>query len=123
MGVTCIILIPVRYQTVVQSNPLQAALRLIPFTVAGPTGTVIVASLAKGRRVPPIYLTIAAQVLQIIGLAFISRGSGDNLDWSALWGLEVVVALGMGGCMGTLTLLTPAIFDEKDLCKWELFPV
>ncbi|KAI0378118.1 putative multidrug resistance protein fnx1 [Hypomontagnella monticulosa] len=115
VGVTCIILIPVRYQTAVQSDPLQAALRLIPFTAAGPTGTVIVATLAKGRRIPPIYLTFVAELLQIIGLVFISQGSGENEDWPALWGLEVLVALGMGGCMGTLTLLTPIIVGEADL--------
>jgi hypothetical protein len=53
--------------------------------------------------------------LQIIGLAFISQGSGNNRDWTALWGLEVIVALGMGGCMGTLTLMTPPTVGEKDL--------
>jgi hypothetical protein len=67
--------------------------------------------------VPPIYLTIAAELLQILGLVFISRGSSGDADWTALWGLEVIVALGMGGCMGTLTLLTPAVVGEEDLGK------
>ncbi|KAI0904704.1 putative multidrug resistance protein fnx1 [Ustulina deusta] len=115
VGVTCIILIPIRYQTVVQSNPLQAAVRLIPFTIAGPSGTVIASGLAKRYKVPPIYLTLGADLLQIIGLAAISQGSGSNGDWTALWGLEVIVALGMGGCMGTLTLMTPPTVGEKDL--------
>ncbi len=95
-------------------------MRLIPFTIAGPSGTVIASGLAKRYKVPPIYLTLGADLLQIIGLAAISQGSGSNGDWTALWGLEVIVALGMGGCMGTLTLMTPPTVGEKDL--GECFP-
>ncbi|KAI0532016.1 putative multidrug resistance protein fnx1 [Xylaria digitata] len=115
VSITCMIQLPIRYQAAAALSPLQAGIRLIPFSVASPIGVIIVAILAKNRRVPPIYLALAGEIIQILGLVFISRSPLDNLDWDGLYGLEVLIGLGMGFCIGTGTLLTPFIMEKRDL--------
>ncbi|KAI1772029.1 major facilitator superfamily domain-containing protein [Hypoxylon cercidicola] len=115
VSITCIIQIPIRYQTAVGGSPLQAGLRLIPLSVSGPLGTMIVAVIVKNRRAPPLYLSFFGQVFQIIGIVFLSQGSPDNPDWNALYGIQVVVGLGMGCCIGTAALLTPWTVEKRDI--------
>ncbi|KAI0190174.1 putative multidrug resistance protein fnx1 [Xylaria flabelliformis] len=115
VSISCMIQLPIRYQAAAALNPLDAGIRLIPFSVASPIGAIIVASLAKNRFVPPIYLALVGEVLQIFGLIFMSRSPLDNLNWNGLYGLQVLVGLGMGFCIGTGTLLTPSVFEKRDL--------
>ncbi|KAI2783795.1 putative multidrug resistance protein fnx1 [Daldinia loculata] len=115
VSITCIIQLPIRYQTSVGASPLQAGVRLLPFVLCGPLGVIITASISKKRRVPPLYSALAASILQMLGLIFISRGPADNPDWTPLYGLEVLTGLGMGMSIGIVTLLTPYVAENRDL--------
>lgn len=117
VSITCIIQLPIRYQTSVGASPLQAGVRLLPFVLCGPLGVIITASISKKRRVPPLYSALAASILQMLGLIFISRGPADNPDWTPLYGLEVLTGLGMGMSIGIVTLLTPYVAENRDLGK------
>ena len=116
VSVTCVILIPLRYQTAAGLSPLQAGARLILFSAASPIGAIIAASLCKKRRVPPFYVMLFGELLQIIGLVLVTTlTSPSDRDWPGLYGLQVCIGFGMGFVMGTATLLTPAITERKDL--------
>ncbi|KAI0376975.1 putative multidrug resistance protein fnx1 [Hypomontagnella monticulosa] len=115
VSITCIFQLPLRYQTAVGVSPLQAGLRLIPFSVCGPLGAMIAAIFSKGERIAPIYFTLLGSIFQIVGLVFMSQGPASNPDWTALYGLEVVVGLGFGFCVGTASLLTPFVLEKRDL--------
>jgi hypothetical protein len=78
-------------------------------------GTVICAGLSKNKRVPPIYLAIAGEVMQIIGLVFLAQGDPADPDWHGLYGLEVVVGLGFGLCLGAVTLMVPFVVEKRDI--------
>ncbi|KAK3302903.1 major facilitator superfamily domain-containing protein [Chaetomium strumarium] len=123
VSITCIFQLPLRYQTSAGLDPLQAGVRLIPFSVCGPLGTVVCAALAKGRRVPPIFLAIAGSVMQIIGLVFLARGDPADPDWPGLYGLEVVVGMGFGLCLGAVTLMVPFVVEKRDLAVGAAAPV
>ncbi|KAI0844145.1 putative multidrug resistance protein fnx1 [Daldinia vernicosa] len=115
VSITCIIQLPIRYQTSVGASPLQTGVRLLPFVLCGPLGVILTASISKKRRVPPLYSALAASILQILGLIFISRGPADNPDWSPLYGLEILTGLGMGMGIGIVSLLTPYVTEKRDL--------
>jgi len=78
-------------------------------------GTVFCAALSKKRRVPPIYLAIAGELMQIIGLVFLARGDPADPDWRGLYGLEVVVGIGFGLCLGAVSLMVPFVVEKRDL--------
>ncbi|EGC49537.1 drug resistance transporter [Histoplasma capsulatum var. duboisii H88] len=86
VSITCIIQIPIRYQTAVGGTPLQAGIKLIPLAL-----------------------------FQIVGLVFLSRGSPSNPDWRGLNGIEVVIGLGTGCNIGTAALLTPWTVEKRDI--------
>ncbi|KAI1339724.1 putative multidrug resistance protein fnx1 [Xylariaceae sp. FL0016] len=60
VSITCIIQLPLRYQTTVGASPLQAGIRLLPFVMCGPIGATITAALAKGRKVAPVDIGLVA---------------------------------------------------------------
>lgn len=117
VSITCIFQLPLRFQTSAGLGPLEAGVRLIPFSVCGPLGTILCAVLSKNKRAPPIYMAIVGEVMQIIGLVFFSRGDPAQPDWHALYGLEVVVGLGFGMCLGAVTLMAPFVVEKRDLGK------
>ncbi|KAK4248390.1 multidrug resistance protein 3 [Corynascus novoguineensis] len=123
VSITCIFQLPLRYQTSAGLSALQAGLRLIPFSVCGPLGTVFCAVLSKKRRVPPIYLAIAGELMQIIGLVFLARGDPADPDWRGLYGLEVVVGIGFGLCLGAVSLMVPFVVEKRDLAVGAAAPV
>ncbi|XXH01721.1 hypothetical protein Hte_008082 [Hypoxylon texense] len=75
----------------------------------------VTAMAVKNRRIPPLYVCLVGQLLQIIGLIFISLGSPNDPDWHALYGIEVVIGLGMGCNIGTAALLTPWTVEKGDI--------
>ena len=118
VSITCIFQLPLRYQTTAGLSPLQAGVRLIPFSVCGPLGSILCAVLSKGKRVPPVYLATAGGIMQVIGLVFFSRGDPANPTWPGLYGLEVVVGLGFGLCLGAVTLMVPFVVEKKHLGEY-----
>ncbi|EEA26380.1 hypothetical protein TMatcc_005354 [Talaromyces marneffei ATCC 18224] len=115
ISITFIFELPIRYQNVQGLNSLQAGLRLLPFSLSGPIGSILSAGLCKSLRIPPIYIMIVGSILQVLGIIFTSRMSTTDLNWNGLYGLEVLIGIGFGFCLGGATLLIPFIFEKEDL--------
>lgn len=115
VSITCIIQLPIRYQTSVGDSPLEAGVKLLPFVLCGPLGVTLTAMLSKKRRIPPLYIGLAGSIFQMLGLIFISDGPPSNPNWTPLYGLEVLTGMGMGISIGIVTLLTPYIAEKRDL--------
>lgn len=115
VSITFIFQLPLRYQTAAGLDPLQAGLRLLPFSLSGPLGSILSAVSAKKLRVPPLYIMLLGSVVQTIGIIIASRGPLDEPAWPALYGLEVAAGLGFGFCLGAATLMTPFVFEKRDL--------
>lgn len=116
MTVTGVVLIPLRYQTAAGLSPLQAGVRLILFSVASPIAAVLAASVCKKKRVAPLHLALAGELIQLLGLVLVTTlTTTSDKDWPGLYGLQVCIGFGMGLVIGTTTMLTPAIVERKDL--------
>lgn len=120
ISITFIFQLPIRYQNVQALNSLQAGLRLLPFSLSGPIGSILAAGLCKSLRIPPIYVMIIGSLLQVLGVIFASRISTTDSNWSGLYGLEVLIGIGFGFCLGGATLLIPFVFEKEDLGKTTL---
>lgn len=81
----------------------------------------LVAVLAKNRRMPPVYLSFIGALFQLLGLLFMSRGSPTNPNWQALYGLEILAGTGVGLGIGVVTLMTPYVTEKRDLGTWKQF--
>jgi hypothetical protein len=112
---SCIIQIPLRFQSVNNESPWRAGVRLVPFGIAVPIGAGLVAAVCGKRRLPPIYMLLLASVLQILGLVFMSRLYLDNILWNGQYGLQFMTGLGCGLSVGVVTLITPFVIEKQDL--------
>ncbi|KAI1260126.1 drug resistance transporter [Xylariaceae sp. FL1019] len=115
VSITCIIQFPIRYQTTIGVNPFEAGVRLLAFSFFGPFGAILIAVLCGKRRLPPLYVGLFGVLIQIIGLVFVSMAPRDTPDWKPLYGLQVIVGLGMGCNIGLVALLTPFVVERRDL--------
>ncbi|PVH96850.1 drug resistance transporter [Periconia macrospinosa] len=87
ISTTCIIQIPLRFQTANGTSPLQAGIRLIP-------------------------LSITIQL--VIGCVLMSRGNPESPEWRALYGFEALTGFCVGMVIGVVTLMTPYTTAKRD---------
>lgn len=117
MFTSCIIQIPLRFQSVNNESPWRAGVRLIPFGMAVPVGAGLIAAICGKRRLPPIYMLLLSSSLQILGLVFMSRLRLEDILWKGQYGLQLVTGLGCGLSIGVVTLITPFVIERQDLGK------
>ncbi|KAL9116207.1 MAG: hypothetical protein Q9227_000578 [Pyrenula ochraceoflavens] len=112
---SCIIQIPLRFQSVNNESAWHSGVRLIPFGVGIPIGAGLTASICGKGRMPIIYMLIPSVVLQILGLVFMSRLTVAHITWGGQYGLQFVTSLGCGFSIGVVTLMTPFVIEKRDL--------
>lgn len=99
--------LPQRFQVVDDVSSLTAGIRLIPFTVFAPVGSIVSAMLAGKAKIPPIYLVITASVLQVVGFTLLSTLTTTTKTPAAQYGYQVIAGFGVGINISTLILMTP----------------
>ncbi|KAI1321022.1 drug resistance transporter [Xylariaceae sp. FL0255] len=112
VSITLIVLLPLRYQTTLGVNPLEAGIKLLPFDVLTAAGAAMTGAVAKNRRVPPIYIGLFGVLLQVAGLAALPAIPPSH---TAVYGLQVIIGLGAGLNIGLVTMLIPYVVDRTDL--------
>lgn len=114
ISTTCIIQIPLRFQAASGASPLQAGIRLIPLSVTIQFGAMLVAVLARKRRIPPVYLSFVGAAGQLVGCVLMFRGSPDHPDTKALYGYEALTGICVGVGIGVVTLMAPYATEKRD---------
>ncbi|KAL9035080.1 MAG: hypothetical protein Q9214_006754 [Letrouitia sp. 1 TL-2023] len=110
--------IPQRSQIVNGVAPLMAGVRLLPFSIASPIGSIVSSEIAGKIKIPPIYLVIGASSLQVIGFALLSTLPVSTATSKAQYGYEVIAGFGCGVNISTLMLMTPFSVEKRDQGKW-----
>ncbi|KAG8157943.1 hypothetical protein KVR01_012215 [Diaporthe batatas] len=106
--------LPQRYQIVNSLQPLDAGVRLIPFTLAAPVGSIVSAVLAKAAKIPPLYLVIFAAVLQVIGFSLLSTIPESTHIIAAQYGYQIIAGFGCGINISLFLVMTPFRVQERD---------
>ena len=108
-------LIPQRFQVVNDLSAFKAGWRLLALMLCSPLGSVTSGYLVQKVKVPPIYVFLAAAILQTVGLALM--GTLNVLDPhvpSAQYGYQVILGLGIGLTLSSLLIGAPTVIKDKD---------
>ena len=106
-------LIPQRFQLVYDTSGLDAGVRLIPFTLMMPIGTVLASTIAGRLKVPPLYLVLSGSCLQVIGFALMGT-LPTSLDMPRqIYAFQVIAGLGCGMNFTLLFVMIPFIVEKR----------
>lgn len=106
--------IPQRYQLVYGLSPLDAGVRLVPFSIFTAVGTMVASGVAGKLKVPPIFLIIFGACLQIVGFALLGTLPLSLELPSQMYGFEVLAAFGSGMSYIMTYLLIPYTAESRD---------
>ena len=92
---------------------LEAGVRLIPFTLMMPIGTVLASTIAGRLKVPPLYLILSGSCLQVIGFALMGT-LPTSLDMpKRIYAFQVIAGLGCGMNFTLLFVMIPFIVEKR----------
>lgn len=111
-----IIQIPLRFQTVNSVSALGAGVRLLPFALASPIGSVLAAGIAGKAKIPPIYFIFLGAILQIVGFSLLSTAPTTTKINPAQYGFQVIAGFGCGVSLASLIVMTPFAIEKHDKC-------
>ena len=91
-----------------------AGVRLLPFSVASPIGSIIASMVSGKAKIPPIYLVLGASCLQVAGFVLLSTLPASNQTLPAQYGYEVIAGFGCGVNISSLMIMTPFSVERRD---------
>lgn len=106
-------IIPQRYQLVYGTSGLEAGVRLIPFTVTIPVGTIFASTIAGKLKVPPLYLILTGSCLQIIGFALLGTLPSSLEIPKQMYGFEFLAGWGCGMNFTLLFVMIPFVNENR----------
>ena len=112
-----IVQIPLRFQIVNGMETLRASVRLLPFIVIVPFGSVVTAA-ASGRKIPLVYLFIGGSLLQVVGFSLLSTLPIDGNVDTAQYGYQIIAGFAVGSCIASMTLMAPLAVEKGDKCEF-----
>ncbi|KAJ5113760.1 MFS general substrate transporter [Penicillium angulare] len=109
-----VISLPQRFQTVNELSALNAGVRLLPYALFAPIGSLF-SNIIFMRKQKPLLLLLTGACFQIIGLALlVSESVGPTIP-AKIYGYEILAGFGVGITFGTLVTITPASVEPRDL--------
>lgn len=111
-------IIPQRFQLVYGTSGLDAGVRLIPFTITIPVGTIFASTIAGKLRVPPIYLILVGSCLQIIGFSLLGTLPATLEIPRQMYGFEFIAGWGCGMNFSLLFVMIPYVNEKRYHCEF-----
>ncbi|KAI1194938.1 putative multidrug resistance protein fnx1 [Nemania serpens] len=112
--VICMFILPQRFQIVYGTSGLDAGVRLIPFTVVIPIGSIFASVVAGKAKVPPVYLLILGSALQVLGFSLIGTIPSTLDIPSRIYGFQILAGWGCGINFSLLFILIPFVNEKRD---------
>lgn len=109
-----VISLPQRFQAVNSLTAMDAGVRLLPYAMLAPVGS-LVSNIIFMRRPMPMLLLVAGASFQILGLALLVSEPVQEQIPAQLYGYEILAGFGVGITFGTLVTITPASVEQRDL--------
>ncbi|MCJ1433319.1 hypothetical protein MMC27_002678 [Xylographa pallens] len=107
--------LPQRFQTVNATSPLGAGVRLLPYTLFSPVGTILAAQLMSKYKLHPVVLLELGAVFSTVGIALLSTVSASEAVQAAQYGYQILAGFGNGISVAVTTLLVPPAVEKRDL--------
>ena len=111
-----VIELPLRFQAVNGLSALGAGIRLLPFAIASPIGSVIAAGVAVKTKIPPIYLSLGGAAILVVGFALLSTSPATTTIQNAQYGYQTIAGFGVGVSLAALIVMTPFAVEKRDKC-------
>jgi hypothetical protein len=109
-----IIQIPLRFQAVNDLSPLQAGIRLLPYSVLNPIGSIMAPYAAKRFQIPPMYIMLFGAAIQVIGTFLLSVAPDSTSVPAESYVYEGLAGLGTGLNLACLIVMTPFNVEKRD---------
>ncbi|KAJ5578744.1 MFS general substrate transporter [Penicillium hispanicum] len=104
----------VRFEIVNQLSSFDAAVRLIPFTIASPVASILAPTIGKAFRIPLIYLLMVGSAIQIVAFVLLGTVPEQQSIPARQYGYQVLAGFGCGINTPLLTLMTPFATEKRD---------
>ncbi|BCS18428.1 uncharacterized protein APUU_11256S [Aspergillus puulaauensis] len=111
---TSIIELPQRYQTVNESSPIGAGVKLLAYAFSHPIGSMLCSSLAGRFKVPFVHICIGGLILQTVGFFLLSTIPTTIAFWNGQMGYTVIAGLGAGMSVAAVYIMVPLVVDGED---------
>ena len=107
--------LPQRFQSVNNLSALDAGVRLLPYAMLAPLGS-LTSNIIFMRRKAPLPILCAGASFQLVGLVLLATmpASTGSIP-AAQYGYEAIAGFGVGITFGTLVTITPGSVDMRDL--------
>jgi hypothetical protein len=106
--------LPQRFQAVNGLSALSAGVRLLPYAILAPIGS-LVSNIIFTRRRAPLLLLCAGASLQLLGLVLLATLPVTISVPASQYGFEAIAGFGVGITFGTLVIITPSSVEPRDL--------
>lgn len=120
--ISAIVILPQLYQVVYQDSPAKPGYRLLCVTLVSPLSSGIAGVLMQRRRMPPLYIFIAAQSFIILGVGLICSLHADGGVFpKKQYVYEIFLGVGFGAGWSCVVMSGPLAFTKKDIGMFLVF--
>lgn len=113
-----VVSLPQRSQAVSGASPLNAGIRLLPYTFGAALGAVFGNIIGSKRRVAVVHILFLGALFQLLGLVLLSTLPTTKEFPARGYGFETIAGVGVGVTFGILLLATPFVANPRDLGKF-----
>ncbi|KAF2468467.1 MFS general substrate transporter [Lindgomyces ingoldianus] len=106
--------LPQRFQAINGVSALNAGVRLLPYALFAPLGSLLSNIIFAKKRLP-LTLLLAGATFQFLGLILLATLPEKPDLPNSLYGFLVIAGLGVGLTFGTLVVITPESVEPRDL--------
>ncbi|KAI0169724.1 MFS general substrate transporter [Hypoxylon sp. FL1284] len=109
-----LVILPERFQIVNRENALWSGIHLLPMLGATSFGAFLSGAVSRKRN-NSSWTMMAAQVLQLVGIALMSTLKDETTQTRAQYGFQVLLGLGIGLSLGAGTIIASVQSHHQDL--------
>ena len=103
-----------RFQLLNGLSSLDAGIRILPYGVVFPIGSMVGTQASSSLKIPSVWLIILGSILQIIGLALFSLLGSSVEIHARIYGYQVLVGFGCGLTFVMAYITVPFVVTEFD---------
>ncbi|KAE8344924.1 hypothetical protein BDV24DRAFT_171410 [Aspergillus arachidicola] len=104
-----------RFQVLERLTPVDAGIRLIPYSALATVSTAVANLACLRGRIPFVCLILFGSLLQTVGMALFAILPQTDSSPSAGYGYEVIAGAGIGVTIGICVLAVPYVVETRDL--------